>query len=230
MIDIQFKVKFVKSKGAVKFVDPTGNLGPQAAAAGKAAFRMIRDRIVRQGVDADGKALPPLHVRPPGDSIYNLAFDDPKYQEFLAKLPKGLKEYYSNPDRPKRPKKPAHSAYAKLKARAGRSEKRDGLLTGAMWNSPLISLTNLRGRNLVKITFTGRGASTPARGKKPAIKGAMNRDKARLLQYVKRDKNGGVPYGTEPDFVLMALTARELGIIRDDILASISVFGPASAT
>tara|TARA_R100000353_G_scaffold61055_1_gene48295 strand:- start:3022 stop:3663 length:642 start_codon:yes stop_codon:yes gene_type:complete len=114
--------------------------------------------------------------------------------------------------------------YGHLKRRMGAKPKRDGTLTGQMWDSLKSTIYRSKKRGVTaKLRFTKSTVTsevevedkTRKKGTRTIRKRIGNRDKARLLQF----ESGNAT--KRQLFTLMALTDDEIGLIADEVVAQL---------
>lgn len=212
MIGLDIKVTF---KPTLEFRPPSsvalGQLGQQA-------FAMIRDRILKTGKLGNGKSLPkgpaPLKAgskRWP-TTPWSTSLDDPRFQGagVEQKLAKGGGRR-------------VFKSYKAAKAEVGADPSHFGELTGAMWRSGSVLVTNRKGEDLIVLGFKGStrstGTKTTAKGKvKPQT--VLNREKAAGLQRLNPDGS----QATKAKFDLMELTPGEMKVLAAKVLGHVRFF------
>tara|TARA_R100001594_G_C3995810_1_gene253475 strand:+ start:82 stop:825 length:744 start_codon:yes stop_codon:yes gene_type:complete len=105
------------------------------------AINTIKNRFTKRGVDGDGKRAHPLKDR-------GWFFTDARDQRFAGKL-KHIKR------KDQQPMLIDPKGYKSVKRKMGKSPKRTGSLTGAMWDSFKPKIKRKRGGWLIEATFTG---------------------------------------------------------------------------
>lgn len=185
------------------------------------AARRLRERIEERGVDADGKPLPKLST----DRWWWTSVTDPRFGQGDNLVPRRQRGQKGGGNTLR-----VHlDGYLALKKKRGGKDWRGSSMTGAMWENLSGAVSRTGAGTLIKLQFrrsqrVGKSSTERTKSGKPRNVSVRNRDKAWALQYPQRVR-GGIPKGPR-QFVLMQLSAVDLGELRDMYMGGLELFKP----
>ena len=225
----------VRVKFSPKFIGIKRQGGRALARTWQKVGARIKRRILTQNVDAQGKKLPDL-AKEEGRGATWVKADDPRFQggEIASLRPTKGGEAGKGPVLAVR----LLDSYKQAKIRAGAKGQRDAQLTGSLWDSLTVLVSNVRGKPgaiRLKLLFAGSDKNQKyaidgkTKSGKARTRSLRQRTKAERLMFVERNDKGETT--GEQAFLLLEPNEDERALFRIEMLDKLEITNRAiSAT